>query len=1525
MLQFVRRLSVSVALAATAMLFAPACAEQRPDRNYVQPNVVPKSIFEGEWYTRSTVVDVPYHVNETFISAQSELDRVRWEIQEDFLIAYRTYEQINNTDNAADDPNFKGGVVAMFAIESHFDVQRGYNPLTGEQNNTINENTTDRAWYEREFMRVDWSENRAAPNVYNIAVTGYGTFADQFTPESYFVQSTELDNPYQPVVGPDYIDIVSKDALVDTSGLEGFDCYFLTGMRNFNCGTGVVTRRNSFVKIQGDSDYRPLSYPDNFRMTYKAEGANGEAVEKPIRLRYSAIEQDEVPCAETDDPEVCNDVYMGVFEKFGFFRTERLSYDNERGLTEGGVEYIGHRWNIWKDSYDDAGNPIPYENREVKPIIYYLNADYPEDLKEVALQMGKDWNEPFADTYRFLTRGKEPPVQIFEVRENDCNLKNVAAYLASHEELKSTVQQYIGTTDITADDLIRTCAVLTNATRGLDDQFTWQQFGDIRYSFMNVLSKPTQAPWFGYGPSSVNPRTGEIVVAEANVDGASLDRYAAYATDIVMAINQDLPVGDITTGDNVRRQIEQSLSQKARMMSMLHMPEAANNVTKQIDARFAALPEASALNADRLKPAADFSARLKADTSERYAAIEGTAAEKLLLNDEVVAAFGGNGDWRPGMPVTDEMREAALPGQWAGMKLREFRDKRMETLMNHRNGCMYLHEFTDPSVIGLALELREKNASREEIYQLVRREVFRGVMLHEIGHTLGLNHNFEGSFDSLNYFDKYWEIRIDSEAAIEELRGQLTADGLKPGTPEYVNAFANGYERIYLDAAKRKQSQYQYSTIMDYHAKFNSDFEGLGRYDKAAIKFGYGGIVEMWDPHEVDIGSLSETSPDVYGFWYTNEDFVNSLRSVRAVKQPGKPTTFEERANMLNKRIDVSFDRYVEEIRKSYVLKLKQDGVKLAKEEEEAIAEFESQINEARDRELEESVEDLEKRDVDDLDFLRYCGNTNTCLNRIVRYRFNNDYFANSISSNNRFDEGSSFTEIAANALAMYNNYYIFNNFQRDRIGFAMFGGDGLMGTLYDRYFQFMVRPFLQAYIYRFYVFGGFYGEDALNRPDLYGPEQEGSLRSQISFYQDLSTAGCLGLNALAGVIATPEPGYFCYSKADNSYRRVSQDYVVEGEPYQEKYKNISMIRSREFRGCESPYTEVNATVVENPEYDDLPQDIYIPVGVGKYHSSDFTSNYLYSWKRIGSFYDKLAALEAITGTQNQFYRIDEYANLGTYTINYWRVFRKELIDMVSGILLREPSRYAGRWTDKGFEPPTLCNFNVNDPSALETQNTDNSAAPVVDPVITETLLNYVIFMGMANMTSSVDETLDFSRYIKVSVKGAVDDIDYAPGSDIIEWQEPNSGYVYRAAQTLDAKSIAYELIAKAKAFQEGEWSERKAARDYVVALSEARAAYLAANPTATVYPPTSELTGLPEAPEGVDPVCVNLTRGEGEADADYFARQVAQENACVDSYAHVFEVMQYNLNTEYIERLDTIRTFQQAYDYLRSPLIGAQ
>jgi hypothetical protein len=152
-------------LAALAVSFlAGACAEPVGDINTVQPGYLSKSLFEKEWYYRQTIVesDPGTGLSGAFVGLEADIEKIRWEIREDKLIAYRTHEGVPGIDEDRTQPgsDYKGDPIAMFDVKSHFDIQRRYNTSTGEQSNVIAENKSDRPWNEREYFRISVDNRR---------------------------------------------------------------------------------------------------------------------------------------------------------------------------------------------------------------------------------------------------------------------------------------------------------------------------------------------------------------------------------------------------------------------------------------------------------------------------------------------------------------------------------------------------------------------------------------------------------------------------------------------------------------------------------------------------------------------------------------------------------------------------------------------------------------------------------------------------------------------------------------------------------------------------------------------------------------------------------------------------------------------------------------------------------------------------------------------------------------------------------------------------------------------------------------------------------------------------------------------------------------------------------------------------------------------------------------------------------------------------------------------------------------------
>ncbi|MFN7132162.1 MAG: hypothetical protein ACK4N5_08770, partial [Myxococcales bacterium] len=327
-----------------AALLASSCASDVGDINRVQPNVVDKSIFQPEkladgttrekiWFFRPTITDVPLSAGFAFVGLQGETEKVVWDIQENMLVAYRAYEFTRGSEEYATRPGnrYRGAPVAAFPIQSHFDIQRGYNPATGEQDNTISENSFDRPWYERKYMRVNWGDNR-------IADFRFPT-AEIRQQAQYFVQPTDPDSKDRPTISDSYVDVTVKIfAEPETITFPGYgtfpQCYLYSSLTK-DCIGQAIKVRYSFMRAHDDSEeYEPLPYDD------KAQS------------------------------------------KFGYFKTNRYVYDREREMLESRTDQFAERYNLWHKSRrkDAQGNyvTIPYTERTLRPMVWYVNDQYPK-------------------------------------------------------------------------------------------------------------------------------------------------------------------------------------------------------------------------------------------------------------------------------------------------------------------------------------------------------------------------------------------------------------------------------------------------------------------------------------------------------------------------------------------------------------------------------------------------------------------------------------------------------------------------------------------------------------------------------------------------------------------------------------------------------------------------------------------------------------------------------------------------------------------------------------------------------------------------------------------------------------------------------------------------------------------------------------------------------------------------------------------------------------------------------------------
>ena len=378
---------------AASLLSATAgCTEDQAPRSYVQANVVDKDVFEGIWYYRACVIRTDDESGDMAFPGDCSADwinfaggvavpRIRWMIDRDFLYAMRAYEYVAgaNVENA---PLF-GEPVLAFKILSHFDIRRDYNPTTGEEVNVLVENDYDQHWSQRQFMRVDWSENLIVTMdlftaaLYDLVQIYTRDPASSFVqeggdstgvqwPDSYrprFVRTSVAEDEHEGVTrvadyGGEgilyYMDFVTQEIFTPGMVNDPYTGELLPWCMSGHiysdapiCTSSLMTVRNSFLKMPEERDYEPQEWPDS------------------------------------------------RFNQFGYSRLGRPTYDQSGavdpsdphwGMTDFWTQPIS-RFNIWQDTRDATGNLIPERDRTVRPVYFYTTTEFPLHLLRPALRV----------------------------------------------------------------------------------------------------------------------------------------------------------------------------------------------------------------------------------------------------------------------------------------------------------------------------------------------------------------------------------------------------------------------------------------------------------------------------------------------------------------------------------------------------------------------------------------------------------------------------------------------------------------------------------------------------------------------------------------------------------------------------------------------------------------------------------------------------------------------------------------------------------------------------------------------------------------------------------------------------------------------------------------------------------------------------------------------------------------------------------------------------------------------------------
>ena len=962
--------------AAVAALVAGAagCAKERPPINRVQADALAKSFFVGarldsteddpEFYKRGSVVDVAYGAAQDglFTSSYGQpLSRVRWEITEDALNARLSYERISGTDakgNAYDGVQRKtandGQIVASYKISSHFDVKRDYNPQTGEQLNIVVENTSDRPWYQREYFRVDWSENLVTTAYDYDTLSLVGVIGGvKYEPFAYTVLDPTSDDAPHFDTQAGYFDVTNKvyatPQQVDLTALGGtgtLPACLLNGAYvqggtspSGDCNPIELTIRESYRKVV-DTDYEPENFDGvrfqaigafnfDYRMGYARNYGLLDSEWTRFIARYNIWQKSHYyanpDAAGGPTGAIACATKATTEDATGDPKADPNRDANGNGTAdECEMAGPGARCDVFKQMCT-----LPYRQRTARTIPWYVAGD--TSLFDPTNWAVLEWDlamRTAVQTSRLTEcrragpgsaepQGCDAAYPMWTGQQDDIDeATRIARDLdACHREK--------GWASSTADpcaDLVASATAAVSAERGGGAEADTDaaaiaavlrmppvvvlchnpvsdkdhpacgkaglvaRTGDIRYNTVLNIPKPQLPSYWGIMVDGNDPLSGEKVVGSMNIWTATTDLAAQQLVDLVRYANGELSTADITNGTYV-----QDWAAGAKLSGAGGLP---TMTAAEIDRRLAGAttlgaeafrtltaatppPELQSVLAAGKARAADVQTRndvpspalTKAQAT--LAMARGTPVETALLNPAMLQLAGAPATTSLSGTVPAALSPVGLNNPLLQARLHQLR----ENALAARGACI-IDQAPEPSGLsGLATILAKKfppgagespvdRAARyDRMFHYVQRRYHYAVLAHEMGHSVGLRHNFTSSAAPLFYRPQYWQLRTRN--------GQVTT----PCTDAVTDGAACVGPRYWDPVTDEEQSNlvwmWMQSSVMDYAGDVSQDFLGLGVTDFAAARFFYGDNVAVYKSPDYaagkPIGVGVTTATDSFG------------------------------------------------------------------------------------------------------------------------------------------------------------------------------------------------------------------------------------------------------------------------------------------------------------------------------------------------------------------------------------------------------------------------------------------------------------------------------------------------------------------------------------------------------------------------------------------------------------------------------------------------------------------------------------
>ncbi|MGA3122371.1 MAG: hypothetical protein ABSF69_16530 [Polyangiaceae bacterium] len=937
-LKFLRWLAFFVLVGSVCAL-SSSCAESRPPINRVQAGALDKGFFVGpnlsdpaddpEFYFGTRIIGEPYGLGQDFAMFQAigSLARVKWEIQENLLVARLTYDRIANSGYNGATSTTDGQIVAEFNIQSQFDIIHDYNLQTGEQLNVIVENTTDRPWYERQYFRVDWSKNLVT-DAYDFDLFSVGAALDGLTysPVSYYIE--DPSDPNAPVFNAEdgYFDVTTmltaNPQIVNTPYGNIPVCWLFGSYPAITCDPAEVTIRLSFKKVV-DDDYEPENWDGNKmnafgfftvdRFGYTQNYGILDQNWNRFITRYNIWQGSHITgtqCA-IDAWRDAN----GNVQNYQVDASGNYLFDSVTGLpipdpagqpfTKSGVGANVHRDTDqdgtedeceFKDAAGDVVNPgsrcdeftnkcdIPLYLRNTKTTPFYIGPTADPDLFATTSEALNSWNIAVKRAVQLGKVVEANRVGAPVVVEANGVVAPVTQVLTTEAQLLADQQN-----GLTIPDIFVLChnPVVQGDSPACGAAGLAVRLGDLRYNVVDLIANPQLPSAWGIDVDFDDPLTGEKVQSSINEWIAVLDTASQSIEDLIRWLNGEITNQQIADGQYLSQWASGSQMGLAQYSpSVLSTAEIASRINS-IDTSMAqqnglstagvatSSPAFSGVNGNALRllaqqtksslplpiqrqVAATNLSALGPTMDSQFEAIRGqligSTWETQLVTPDVLQWAGFN----PQEPIAGSPTTLALASPLQGLdpQLRKWSNGIINTALVQKDMSIDDGVPEPDSLVGLARQAQmlfpaptsgsaAANASRDAaLYAWIRQQLHLSVIAHEMGHSMGLRHNFAGSFDALNYHTEYWQLRTQN--GTEHYCGY-------PGTLDATTPQASGGTCVgprWVDPVTDQEAndfiwKWGSTSVMDYPGDQTQDMNDIGSYDKAAMRFGYADLCDV--------------------------------------------------------------------------------------------------------------------------------------------------------------------------------------------------------------------------------------------------------------------------------------------------------------------------------------------------------------------------------------------------------------------------------------------------------------------------------------------------------------------------------------------------------------------------------------------------------------------------------------------------------------------------------------------------------